>query len=523
MHQTPAHSSRVLIHAAALALLLLLILLLLPGPRAGAAPFAPDAGAATCRAGVAGGVGNVLGQIGWLPTLGAGWYLNFGVTTSPLPNNVEFVRMVQIHQPRDGSGGYLPGYTINVPLTPQGLGGLVTASPGALWIVGNEIDRIGQGEIFPDQYAIAYHDVYHYIKSVDPTAQVAPSALVQVTPNRLQYLDLLWNAYQQAYGVGMPVDVWTMHLYILPEVQPDGVTPNGIASVAMGTDPQLGKVESNGNASLCPSDDVYCFAEHDNLTVFSQQVLAMRYWMRDHGYRDRPLLITEYSLLYPYELDGGGCFLQDEYGACFTPARVASFLSNSFAYLELAAAPGLGYPRDKDRLVQQWLWYSLNTNLAGEVSDLVNESATALTTIGARFRDEVAARPKVANLVAERAIPVVVADGSGTASLALTVANNGNTGVSGPFTVAFYNDATNALIGTAVVDGLDGCGRRVATARVNWNGLAPGLYRYRAVADSGQIVGESSESDNATTGTVLVEPVTRLLLPVANRALMPLP
>ncbi len=42
---------------------------------------------------------------------------------------------------------------------------MISDNPGALWIVGNEPDRSGwQDDTMPDMYAVAYHDVYDFIK-----------------------------------------------------------------------------------------------------------------------------------------------------------------------------------------------------------------------------------------------------------------------------------------------------------------------------------------------------------------------
>ncbi len=184
--------------------------------------------------------------------------------------------------------------------------------------------------------------MYSYIKRVDPTARVANAGLVEVTPGRLQYLDIVWNTFRALYGVDMPVDVWNMHLYVLPEARSNG-QPNGVANIAVGTDPTLAVRESGGIASLCQAANVYCWAEHDSMSAFAGQVVAMRQWMKAHGQQQKPLIISEYSLLYPYELDAGGCYLQDEYGKCFTPDRVVKFLNASMSYLETTADPALGY------------------------------------------------------------------------------------------------------------------------------------------------------------------------------------
>ena len=146
------------------------------------------------------------------------------------------------------NGVFLPTYSITPRLNDQGLGQFIDARPGVLWLVGNEVDRGSQPDripkrgTYPHIYAKAYHDVYHYIKDRDPTALVAISGLVEVTPGRLQYLDLMWDSYLAQFHAPMSVYVWNMHIYVLAEVTPSG-QPNGIASVSVGTDPALGRKE----------------------------------------------------------------------------------------------------------------------------------------------------------------------------------------------------------------------------------------------------------------------------------------
>ena len=132
----------------------------------------------------------------------------------------------------------------------------------------------------------------------------------------------------------MPVDVWNMHIYVLPEVESNGQTPNSIANVALGTDPTLGKRGSGGNWQQCADPDVYCFAEHDDLTIFGEQVVAMRQWMKNHGQQQKPLILSEFSILYPYVDDGDSCYIQDEFGNCFTPERVTSFMDQDLRLLK---------------------------------------------------------------------------------------------------------------------------------------------------------------------------------------------
>jgi len=348
---------------------------------------------ANCRYGVT--TKSETDLVDWVDDFGAGWFLDFLFFSPPASNGAEFARIIYVRQDKDEAGNYLPSVTVIPPLSDGGLGPIIDRNPGSLWIIGNEVDRGpgpgnpsgGVGDTFPDAYARTYHDAYEFIKQRDPMALVGISGLVEVTPGRLQYLDLVWDYYLELYQSPMPVDVWNMHLYILPEVMPDG-QPNDIASVALGTDPALGIYESGGIPEACILSDVYCVAEHDSMEVFAEQVVAMRTWMRDHGQRQKPLILSEYSILYPYyDPPGQACGLQDENGKCFDPERVKSFMANSFNYLETEAFDSeLGYSLDNDRLVQQWNWFSIYHQFIGHASNLISaDEQPQLTPAGQLF------------------------------------------------------------------------------------------------------------------------------------------
>jgi len=319
----------------------------------------------------------------------------------------------------------------------------------------------------------------------------------------------------------MPVDVWNMHLYILPEALPDG-TPNGIANIALGTDLALAMRESNGTSAQCSQahPQIYCWADHDNLTIFAQQVTAMRTWMKAHGQQNKPLILSEYSILYPNEWPEGGCF-QDEFGNCFTPQRVNTFMSSTFNYLESAADPALGYPLDGNRLVQRWMWFSAYYSGAGYVSNLLSVSNT-LTPIGENFRDQVAARPTTINLFPGQVIGspghTGTPGGSATVNLYAQILNGGSVSTDAAFTVTFYKDeALTQVIGSQVVSGaVSGCVIRPLTAQTTWANLPVGTHRYWVKIDSASNIAETNEGDNVGTGTVTVS-IYGTFLPVVSR------
>lgn len=473
-------------------------------------------------------------QAAFLDDIGLGIAGNFTVNFGlQLPNGIEYMPVIRMKQAKDAQGNRLNDYVITTqPLTdsPGGLGPIIQNNPGTLWLVGNEVDREGlQDDMMPWVYATAYHDVYHFIKERDPSAQVAISGLVQVTPGRLQYLDIVWDTYIDKYGTKMPVDVWNMHIYVLSEKLEDG-SP-GRAAIALGTDPALAKIESGGKASVCHLSQYYCFAEHDDMNVFKEQVLAMRNWMKAHGEQQKPLILSEYSILFPCDTcteqnpDPNTCYLMDEFGNCFTQERVKQFMENTFNYLRTAKNSNLGYARDDNRLVQQWIWFSTyidpgpQNSEVGSASNLLKDPPTALSQIGLKFQSEVAATSHQPDLQPVYFSGTVGFTDGGTADVPLTVnvGNNGNTAVDS-FTVTFYSDvALTEIIGTVTVNNtLGGCARHLVPATVTWTGLEAGTHNFWVKVDSANAIAEDSESDNISSGIVLVDP-QQTYLPLVRR------
>ncbi|KPL20532.1 MAG: hypothetical protein AMJ93_11710, partial [Anaerolineae bacterium SM23_84] len=249
-------------------------------------------------------------------SLHVSWYSDYAASLNPLrPGGIEYAQLIWV-----GSGWFSPSL--------DQLGPMVDANPGALWMVGNEPECIHQGNSTPEQYAVIYHDLYTFIKARDSTAQVAIGGVVQPTPLRLEWLDGVLNHYQTTYGESMPVDVWNIHNQIVQELKG-----------GWGGDIPAGLTATEGR--------LYGIEDNDNIEIFRQHIVDFRTWMRDRGEQDKPLIISEIGVLFP-----------EEYG--FPPERVNAFMDASFDYLLVARDPELGYPGDENRLVQRWMWYSLN-------------------------------------------------------------------------------------------------------------------------------------------------------------------
>ncbi|MBN1179675.1 MAG: hypothetical protein JXD18_10705 [Anaerolineae bacterium] len=279
-----------------------------------------------------------------IDSLHLGWYLDWGTAIAPpQPNDVAYAQMIW------GTPGALRPAA-------ETIAAIARANPGALWLVGNEPDVRWQGNMTPEAYARFYNEAHTAITSADPTAQVAIGGVSQPTPLRLRYLDQVLAAYRQAFDVEMPVNVWNVHNFILREER-DG----------WGVDIPPGLPDDQG--LLIDVDDV------DDVARFRQQLVDFRRWMAERGYRDAPLVVSEYGIPMP-----------EEYG--FPPQRVAAFLAATFNVMLTATDPDIGYPADGNRLVQQWCWYSL-ADTVYPTGNLFDPQTGALTPLGATWAEYV--------------------------------------------------------------------------------------------------------------------------------------
>ena len=272
--------------------------------------------------------------------LGAGWYLT-GVTAPvpPRPGNMEFAQLVEV------LGSSFQPDTSTLQQVARG-------NLGALWLVGNEPDVIWQDNATPREYAQVYHDVYHLLKQADPSAQVAIGGVSQVTPLRLRYLDAVLAAYEEVYLQPMPVDVWNIHLAILREERG-----------AWGVDIPPGIPDDTGV--------LYEIEDNGNVEILKSQVKMFRRWMAQQEARDKPLIVTEFSVLMP-----------PEYG--FPPERVEAFMIAAFDFLMSENDEDVGYPPDGNRLVQRWAWYSVADSVYS-TGNLFDPDTGQITALGEAF------------------------------------------------------------------------------------------------------------------------------------------
>lgn len=302
--------------------------------------------------------------------LRGGLYLNWNVGINPRPGGIEFAQLVFIHQKLScgliyhsdrNACPYAQPYEYVQSPNNDVIAAIARIRPGQVWLIGNETDRVdwwyckapepdgscqpanigynGQGEMIPETYAKAYHNLYTVIKTADPTAKVAIGGVIQATPLRLQYLSLIWDTYQSLYGTTMPVDIWNVHNFILREQ---------VGAYGAEVPPGL---PGNPTSGLYTDND----CTHFDLAVFDGQIRAFRQWMKDRNQQEKPLIITEYGFLYSHQVNQPKCTLSFS-----NPALVYKFMIDTFDYFRTTKDCTLGYTADSCRLVQRWVWFNLD-------------------------------------------------------------------------------------------------------------------------------------------------------------------
>lgn len=285
--------------------------------------------------------------------LKAHWYLDYFTQAAPSkPDGMTYAQMIRPPMLKQAT------FTATVE-------SVLANNPGALWILGNEPDRDKQDGLTAEAYAAFYHEVYTFLKERDPSARVAIAGIVQPTPIRLRYLDRVLAEYQNRYGIAMPIDVWTIHAFILRENHEWGAwLPPGLEAYA-------------------DEGMLYTQEDHDRLDIFKANIITFRQWMADRGYRDKPLIVTEYGILHS-TLHG------------FDYLRVRTFMLGTFDFFLSATDPMIGYPEDGNRLVQSWSWFSLNyppfdpVTWIGHNGNLLEPDTGALLPLGKDFGDYIA-------------------------------------------------------------------------------------------------------------------------------------
>ncbi len=432
--------------------------------------------------------------------LNVGWYLDWSTAVSPAqPGGAEYVQLVHLEQVGQGYAFHPTTSTLYT---------VADANGGAIWLIGNEQDRrVYQNDLEPEIYARAYHHLHGVIKGRDPTAQIAIGGVVQPTPLRFQYLDLVWDAYWQEYGTTMPVDVWNVHSFILREISPSHPQALEPGYEVWGAGIPRGDVFDAVMEGI-----LYEYSQIDDLTIFQQRMIAFRQWMADKGERDKPLIVTEYGVLFPEDY-------YDEHGRQFSAERVGAFIQGTFDFFRTYTDASIGYPADDNRLVQRWAWFSVDGDPWLWGGTLFDPDTHTLRTVGEYFRDYTNALTPTVDLVAARASgdPGVMVYGGHpvTGTLEALVSNAGNVATTGPITVTFYDAGDFSPIGApqAITQSLGGCADYTVVT-VTWESLDVGRHAFSVQVQTDDA--DVNPANNTAEGALLVA-TSQSLLPLVMR------
>jgi len=420
-----------------------------------------------------------------IASLRAGWYIDYrALNEPPRPNGAEYVHMIRLSQERIES---TETYTYTYSPRRSQLTTILGNNPASTVFVGNEPDRIQfQDGIDPDVYADAYHEIYHLIKKIDPTARVFAGSIVQPTELRLEYLDLVLQSYQQKYGALMPVDGWSIHNFILNERSCDHY---GDISICWGADIPPGVDATDGLVITVEE-----LEETRNPDLFIEQIERFRIWMAARGYTGQPVYLSEYGVLLP------DIYQQFD----FSPAAVNQFMNDTFDYVLNATDPELGDPTDGYRMVQRLSWYSVNDDFNYN-GWLFNSDDFQRSVMGDNYAAYTAALSETVDfaVVALRTAPPFQLDGSDpiTVTVRAQIANSGNTVAKQPAVVRFYQGdpaAGGVQIGADQTVELAGCGADTWVT-VQWPNVAPDRYQLFATVTPTGAVADRDPSDNVRT------------------------
>ena len=384
---------------------------------------------------------------GWPAYLNAGWYWDWvakGETQLPPLTYAQTIRLTPIK-----SDNVQIGYTASP--TGTTLLAKIAAQPGGLWFIGNEPDCTLMDDMISTWYARAYHDLYHIIKTADPTAQVAAGNIVQPTPQRLAYLDLVVAAYLSTYDEPLPADAWVIHSYILCEKcypYNDVIPPEPFAWGACWVPdwPSRGASE--------PLATFYSVYDHWDMDIFAERIIDFRQWMVDNGYRDHPLFIAEYGILFYQGLISGMGQTED-----------VAFMNAGFNWMREARDPVRGYRPDDNRLVQRWAWFSLDHGdyPGGTLFDPYNLVPTYLGTAYAAYTSQITPSIDLKTLDITVTTPTATTGTPVTATVNLTVSNAGDVNTKGTIVAKIIantpdNPTHSAPVGGTTMRPLECCG-----------------------------------------------------------------
>ena len=302
-----------------------------------------------------------------LSTLGAGSYLDWGhVGIMPAAANVNYLRVINL-------------FDASYNQVKAALPGWIKTWPGSTWLIGNEPDSetSDQNHISAGTYAQRYFELATIIRKQDPSAKIAFGQIMQPSPMRLYYLTLAMNRLAQLAG-GLAqahalIDIYSLHDYMLNELPiygPDGKMQNWGAGVPIGYDAATWPAPEEIHPERGETYKVY------DINLFKTHIIAFRQWVADQGEQNKPVYITEFGVLFPPE---GNPYLyaSDE--------ETANFMDQAYDFMLGYKDSKIGFAGDDFRLVQNWIWFSLNDVRTQYGGSLYNPLNHQVTTVGERF------------------------------------------------------------------------------------------------------------------------------------------
>lgn len=254
---------------------------------------------------------------------------------------------------------------------------------------------------------------------------------------------------------------------------------------------------------LCGDDNINCLAEHDSIESFQTQVVDMRRWMRDNGYRDMPLILTEWGILLSDNQP-------DEFGRSFTYDRAATYLDQSLTYLGTAVDTDLGYSDDGHRLVQRWSWYNSyipDLQTLGGPSSLVYPDGR-LTPVGEVYQQHTAQGAQIGpDLFVDMVYPRadrIGESGEVSTTMRVRLKNRGDSRTESESIAVLTNELGATLGQVTIPSGIQGCGTGYYYATVELSGLPAGSYQVSAFLDEGSAPADRLPTDETPTGKLFI-------------------
>jgi len=255
----------------------------------------------------------------------------------------------------------------------------LASSPGSVWVIGNEQDTTygGQDNLLAAVYAQRFLELSAIIRTNDPSALIGFAPIVQPSPVRIYYLELViaeMNRLLQGTGITISdtFDLWTIHSFLLREA-------NGIGEWGTGLPQGITLEMLDGDHQPLLLD---IRNDTHSISLFSELIINFRQWIHNKGLGDKPLWITEYGSLMPFYL--------------VPESETVAYMLETFNFLLSYKDPNIGFGADENRLVQKWYWYSLNGDIFPKEDvepfggTLFNRETSEETSVGRNFRQYIA-------------------------------------------------------------------------------------------------------------------------------------